>query len=322
MWAAVFAASLLIGISEVVLRRWAQVVQIVKVTYKGDRLGAGGSFKLSKDPILLYEWVRLPQETSEKKEAGVFRILVLGDSVTYRQQWTLQDYFPAHLERLLSCNLQKARRIEVINAGVPGYNTSQEVRYLEKRWLGYLPDLVILAYCAPNDRVIKRRIIAYGDGLYCSDVLESYPYVAILPGGLSEYLAARSALYRFLNIVFIKAARRISPRAFFGGIREYTLSFETEVAISRLRQIASRHRFNLLVVVFPALVPGPQEEADWIVHQCKKYSIAYVDLRPVFEKAGYAALRISDDDTCHLNRQGHLLAAQGILQPVEGLIGK
>jgi len=77
------------------------------------------------------------------KAANTFRILVLGDSVTFGHG-AVHDY-PSLLERQL-----KAWRPEVDwqvwNLGVPGYNTAQEVAYLEEVGQAYKPDLVVVGF--------------------------------------------------------------------------------------------------------------------------------------------------------------------------------
>jgi len=80
------------------------------------------------------------------KSKGTMRIIALGDSYTFG--WGLNDdqTFPHYLGQLTS---DGGREIEVINCGVPGYNTAQEAHYLNTQW-DLEPDLVILTY-VPND---------------------------------------------------------------------------------------------------------------------------------------------------------------------------
>ena len=78
------------------------------------------------------------------KPRGVYRILVLGDSIA--AGLGILDYgrtFPGMLEGLLR---RRGVEAEVLNFAVTGYNTMQEVATLEERGLRYRPDLVLLAY--------------------------------------------------------------------------------------------------------------------------------------------------------------------------------
>ena len=78
-----------------------------------------------------------------KKAANTFRILVLGDSVTFGHG-ALHDY-PSLLESLLK-KWKPGIDWQVWNLGVPGYNTSQELAHLRELGPAYQPDLVIVGF--------------------------------------------------------------------------------------------------------------------------------------------------------------------------------
>ncbi|MBK7977095.1 MAG: SGNH/GDSL hydrolase family protein [Deltaproteobacteria bacterium] len=79
------------------------------------------------------------------KPAGTFRIEVLGDPVTFGARVTSRDdTFAKVMERGLDRLLGG---VEVLNLGVPGYDTVQEVEPLRERGLRYSPDLVLLGVC-------------------------------------------------------------------------------------------------------------------------------------------------------------------------------
>jgi len=85
------------------------------------------------------------REYSIEKPPGTFRILVLGDSVTFGHGTLNTTTYPFLLEQRL-----KAWRPdvtwEVWNLGVPGYNTSQELAYLKRVGARYAPDLVVVGF--------------------------------------------------------------------------------------------------------------------------------------------------------------------------------
>jgi len=90
------------------------------------------------------------QEYDYHKEAGVFRILMLGDSFTAALQVDEAETFSALLARHL--NEESAyEEVEVINAGVVGYGTANQRLYFLDEGYKYQPDLVILAFFAGND---------------------------------------------------------------------------------------------------------------------------------------------------------------------------
>jgi len=80
------------------------------------------------------------------KPAGTYRIIVLGDSVTLGHGVEDDETFAAILER----NLSLTRPMEVINMGVSGFGTAEELIQLRSVGWHYEPDLVVLAYF-PND---------------------------------------------------------------------------------------------------------------------------------------------------------------------------
>src|SRR5687768_4341292 len=68
------------------------------------------------------------REHAEAKPQGVYRIAVLGDSYAEALQVPLEDTFWWLLpKRLESCGFRPGERIEVINFGVSGYGTAQQL---------------------------------------------------------------------------------------------------------------------------------------------------------------------------------------------------
>lgn len=82
------------------------------------------------------------KEYSVLKPAGLFRVLALGDSVTLGHGVEDEETFSAVLEQTLS----QFRPTEVINMGVSGFGTAEELIQLREVGLRYEPDLVVLAY--------------------------------------------------------------------------------------------------------------------------------------------------------------------------------
>ena len=74
---------------------------------------------------------------STKTDDNTLRILMLGDSVTYGFPFTPEKSFSNVLDA-------KCDELEVINMGVNGYGTDQQLILLEEEGFGYHPDLVIL----------------------------------------------------------------------------------------------------------------------------------------------------------------------------------
>jgi lysophospholipase L1-like esterase len=81
-----------------------------------------------------YDYARTPDRR---------RVLVLGDSVVWCWGVEQDECFTERLERALADT-------DVINAGVPGYSTAQELLFYEREGRRYAPDVVVLVV-APND---------------------------------------------------------------------------------------------------------------------------------------------------------------------------
>ena len=75
----------------------------------------------------------------------IFRIVCLGDSVTFGAGVELGQVYPKVLEKLLNTKSDEIR-YEVLNFGVGGYNTAQEAVALKEKALQYRPDLVLVGF--------------------------------------------------------------------------------------------------------------------------------------------------------------------------------
>ena len=86
------------------------------------------------------------EEHHVNKPEGVFRILFLGDSVTYGIV-PLEEIYTRQVEGLL---IQQGKNVEVISMGVGGWGTDQSLEALIREGLSYTPDIVIYQFCG-ND---------------------------------------------------------------------------------------------------------------------------------------------------------------------------
>lgn len=98
------------------------------------------------------------REYAVEKVPGTFRIIVLGDSVTFGHGTLSSTTYPFLLEQRLK-QWRPAVKWEVWNLGVPGYNTSQELAYLREVGERYQPDLVIVGFY-PNDFTANEPLVA------------------------------------------------------------------------------------------------------------------------------------------------------------------
>jgi lysophospholipase L1-like esterase len=114
------------------------------------------------------------------KPPGTFRIAVLGDSMTEAMQVPRERDFCSILEaRLRGCPRLAGKSPEVLNFGVSGYGTAQELLMLRERVWKYSPDLVVLAMFPGND--IRNNRASLNKETFC-------PYYSYEDGRLTLHL--------------------------------------------------------------------------------------------------------------------------------------
>ncbi len=98
------------------------------------------------------------QEYAIAKPKNTFRIAILGDSFTLASQVPAQTNYTSVLEKTLgNCSKFKGKNIEVLNFGVDGYGTAQELITLREKVGKYHPDLVIVSFFVGNDVIDNSR---------------------------------------------------------------------------------------------------------------------------------------------------------------------
>lgn len=89
------------------------------------------------------------------------RLMVLGDSFVFSRHFALDETFTGRLENAL--NRGGNKQVRVINAGVPGYGSGQELLFMKKLAddYGIVPDSYILVIF-PND-ILDNLSLSYGN---------------------------------------------------------------------------------------------------------------------------------------------------------------
>jgi len=125
------------------------------------------------------------------KAADTFRIAVLGNSWTEALQVPLDKTYCSLLERRLeNCSSFGGKRVEVLNFGVSGYATAQELLLLRSEVRKYRPDIVLVAFYSARDIANNLRafnnaaspeqspyFVYRGDSLVLDDSFRSLPVV-------------------------------------------------------------------------------------------------------------------------------------------------
>jgi hypothetical protein len=97
--------------------------------------------------------IRAEREYAFERQAGISRIVLVGDSFVWGEGVPNEETFPSHLSRSLS-------DVEVINLGVHGYGTDQQLLRLRELGLRFAPDVVILGFYEEN---LWRNVLSFRD---------------------------------------------------------------------------------------------------------------------------------------------------------------
>ena len=217
---------------------------------------------------------------------GELRIVVLGDSVAAGLGVEMADAFPQRLERTLRSDPPPGfQEVQVLNLGVYGYSTTQEIRLLEARGLDMDPDLVILAYHL-ND----------------PDVADA--------GQARHFHRSRLALANLLGERLRRLALMNDRREYFHRIHADHAE-ETAAHFARLGSISRDHEVAILVAVLPVFSWGKNYRWEAIHRRLADLAAAnelgFVDLRTAL---GVYPVQSVSHEAWHPNVRGHEIIAE------------
>lgn len=227
-------------------------------------------------------------EYSEEKTPGVPRLLLMGDSVTYR----------GALEVALRQSCGEA--VEVWNAGVEGYNAIQEVGYYLRWNRAVHPDHVVLTF--HNNDFQATPVVMAGEGDELAVILPDRPVEGWRPGLLSH-----SRLYR---LWFDWRLRRQRP------FDLESLAARTESALRDLQGALAEDGSRLTVLLLPILSPLEEWTDEELasrrrsLEMAERLGVETYDLWTPVEMAMAAGVELRSDaaDSWHPNqRAGHIL---------------
>ncbi len=264
-------------------------------------------------------------ECSASKPEGVFRILILGDSVAFGNGVQKDETFPNQLEQ----RLQSTRTpCEVLNAGVCGYTAYNELQYYLHRGRDFHPDLVIVAFCL-ND-VADPRL--HWD--YTSRAITNIPAAAIpnlqydrdhiLPILHSRWhRPAHDPDLRAKVPTFITGEDSIDIRVLED---DSTPEWRWLISMySRLRQAAAGDGARFAIVLFPlayqlddAYPYLPQQRLAAYFNACGTPCLDLLpELRAARSEHPFMLSLSGYYDVWHLSPQGHRAAAEAIARFLE-----
>jgi len=122
--------------------------------------------------------------------AEAFRILLLGDSFAASLQVPRREHFASRSAILLDERATPGRRIEILNAGVDGYGTGQELLLLRDKAPRHKPDIVLLQMFIQND--VTDNFHAAGNQNHYLANRCGRPYFQEVGGGVELYVLPKS----------------------------------------------------------------------------------------------------------------------------------
>ncbi len=249
------------------------------------------------------------REYKLKKEKGVFRILILGDSIA--EQGFAAEFLDSELNQRHPLNSKL--KFEIWNSGTGGYDIRKYYLFLKHFGLNYQPDMVTIFLCI-NDFGLEVNVYYKNkDG-----VTEYYfPLYGLYKKGfvVSPFLMKHSYLYRF-------AALRLNSCLYY---QKDPVGMDPEEENGRyylglINQLCRQNGISLSVVVFPYFKPLAKYK-NW---ESTQYStvrkvlddsrIDYLDLYGLYERLMKEnfPLALHENDYIHPSKEANKLIAQEI----------
>ncbi|MHC5210614.1 MAG: SGNH/GDSL hydrolase family protein [Planctomycetota bacterium] len=257
-------------------------------------------------------------ETTEAKPAGVKRIACLGDSFTFGYGVDDDETWPAALQRALdaasaAAPVETAQRYEVLNCGVPAYDTEQEVRLLATRIVAFEPDLVLIGWYLNDPAVRDGAAGTAADGPPAM-VRWFAPHNESLIATLRNWSQALDVI---CDRLYRSSYQAYHPTAFARLYDDVHPGWRrSKYALQRALTLCKRRGIGMAVVMYPDLTRSGEHLASHEAYMkvqafCREQGIPCLDLEPVFEDLDMRALRVHALDS-HPNARAHTLAGDTI----------
>jgi lysophospholipase L1-like esterase len=277
---------------------------------------------------------------------------VLGDSFTFGLGVNDHETYVAGLERKLDSTCVGSR-VEVVNAGVSGFSTSQQLAMLEHAAAQLEPDVVVVGFFIndPQDNIDKAVHLLVGDSLLSSASTTGSAYVGVLqakrvvnaiPG--YDWLVRHSMLVNWLRRVYF-ASRQVDPATNpprWGlegepGVAPDSASLAkqwrfTELLYRRFEERVGAMGGELVVALLPDdstvahYEEGRRERAETFVRMtqlCQRARLLCVDAAAAIAEA-VESTRIGElylPNEGHFSAAGHLMTAKALAPTVARALG-
>ena len=271
------------------------------------------------------------------KPPGKKRILFLGDSFTIGFGVSRGHRYTDRIQQILGSGY------EVINLGMWGWSTDQELLVLKEKGLKYSPDVVVLAMFL--DDISNCHLFSVNEGLFLK------PKFSLVEGDRLELEnvpvpdnRTKSVLYDIMVTRFYRLRNRLELGSEFERLgflavfdRSYAKKYRYTLPlrlVDEIHRILKAKQIQFLLVIIPytdqfvaqRIYAGekgyfgiPPERLDLLLPQkvvklyCSEEGIPMLDLLPAF-RAGYGREKLFFNRDLHWTDAGHSLAAKTIVE--------
>jgi lysophospholipase L1-like esterase len=259
------------------------------------------------------------------KEKNTYRILYLGDSLVWSGDTSAGKLYTEVIESNLNNVFDGSWKVEVINAGIPGYTTYQELEFLKIYGLDMEPDMVILGFVF-NDLFYK-----YLSKPSEKSILGREPKIQLhrfnidkFPGKLFSHSYVAHRAFYSLEILFKKISGK--PHFPFEHRTDFYLAWKdfgwrnTKILLREMKSLLEARKVEFRIVIYPVsdqtdpayleidrnYVLYPQKMIKSI---CQDLQISFLDLTEYLEREGGQGLF---KDYLHMNKQGNDIVAREV----------
>ena len=170
------------------------------------------------------------------KASGVYRILVIGDSIT------ASNRYPAFLEIKLNNQSKGRLKFEVWNCAIPGIGIRQYANFLISKGIEYDPDMVIIGFCLSDFEMYNP--VVYRDA---DNMIEYWnPFPRLSRRFMNRFLYRYSSLYRFVMLRLENILYSELQDDLFKNRREEGVFF-----LNQIKEITFRNKIKLVGIIFP-----------------------------------------------------------------------
>jgi lysophospholipase L1-like esterase len=286
-------------------------------------------------PVNINSYGFRDREYSPAKPVSIYRIGVIGDSITFGNHLPLAATYPKQLERQFK---QNNAQTEVLNLGIGGYDTAQEVALLEQIAGQFDIDEVVVGYCMNDAGRVSvnldyiRRASLYNSKLYN---LRALQFIRMNLDRID--LKTRSLLGRWREKPADTTGSRFEGDAYvkerMRWINEYVGSNHgyhdvfswygdprkvgnVVDSFEKLKTLSAAFGFRVSVVIIPFLdnVDAYEWAYEIVHHEAQRRGFNVIEVIAPFREVGVNDLTIAPHDTIHPNELGHRIIANSLFE--------